>query len=294
MQTRESMIPLSNFVQKYNGKNAEAESLVETFLAGQVPSAQHFPLATKYVAKPYLDRQSEALFAGTLGAYLERSLSKAFPQGYPNWQFDENEKRQMIDVLLKLYGTVPADKTNNAHIFLFGRAAFYDFSQTGSCSYRASYAALKLFKMLQGTTLNVALQSAPSVDQFTVLIGNKNVGYYVYDPLTNPLMLFEREFYIKNILSTFTKVPHQATAMNMTITKELSDTYDKYYPVIKEEFTKLLKSADHNADVILQDTKFAYALTKNKISYDQMRSHTEQAIKVALSLIDKTSLTPKK
>lgn len=294
MQARESIIPLANFVQKYNGNNAEADSLVTTFLAGQVPSAQYFPLATKYVAKDYLDRKPEAPSAGALGTFLQCALFKAFPDGFPNWQSDRDEKRQMLEVMHKLYGTIPTDKESNMQILLFSRAAFYQFSQTGSCSYRASYAALQLFKMMQGTSLNVALQSAPSVDHFTILIGNKKEGYYVYDPLTNPLMVFDREFYIKNILSTFPKAAYQAAAMNMVITQRLSDTYDKQFPLIKDEFEKLLKSSEKNSGVILKDPAFSFTLMKNKIQLDEMQLYTEQAIKTALTLLDKTALTLKK
>jgi hypothetical protein len=290
MQARESMLPLTNFVQKYIGNNAEAEVLVKTFLTGHVPSAQYFPLATKYVAKEYLDRKSEASCAGALGTFLQCALSRAFPDGFPTWQFDKNEKRQMLAVLLKLYGNIPTDKASNMQILLFSRAAFYQFSHMGSCSYRSSYAALQLFKILQGTSLNVALQSAPSVDQFTVLLGNKKEGYYVYDPLTNPLMVFDREFYIKNILSTFPKAAYTATAMNLTITKELSETYDSHFSVIKDEFEKLLISTEQNARVLLQNPSFVITLAKNKIERDQMQSHTETAIKVALALVNKPTL----
>lgn len=291
MNSREPMIPLTNFVQSHKGNSVDAENLVRTFLTGQVPSAQYFPLATKYVAKDYLDRESEAPLSGAVGTYLEYSLLKAFPNGFPNWPFDKDEQRQMIEVLLRLYNTIPSDKKSNAQILLFSRAAFYEFSKEGSCSYRASYAALQLFKILQGTSLNVALQSAPSVDQFTVLIGNKTEGYYVYDALTNPLMLFDREFYIKNILSTFPKAEFQAATMNMTITKELSDTYDKHLPVITDEFTKLLKSSVQDAKVLLKNPAFSFSLSKNKIQRDQMQSHTERAIKVAQALVEKKSLT---
>jgi len=295
LHARESKIPLSNFVQRYKGNVAGAESLVETFLAGQVPPAQHFPLATTHIAQAYVDRQSEASTVGALGAYLLYSLIQAFPDGFPNWQSDEAERRQMLEVFLRLYGTIPTDIKSNAQIVLFSKAAFYEFTQIGSCSYRASYAALALFKIFQDTSLNVSLQSAPSVDQYTVLIGNKKEGFYVYDALTNPLMVYDRDFYIKNILSTFTSVKHQAVPMNITITKKLSEIYDRQSPVIKKEFIKLLESSEKDANrLLIENQLFVISLELNKIPRKQMLPHTEKAIKYAQTLVEKASLTLKK
>ncbi len=229
-----------------------------------MPSAYYFPNATKYVAKEYLDRQKEAPLSGAIMAYLEKVLLKAFTHGYPNYRSDIKERGQMICMLTKLYDTIPTDQASNSLIFLFSHAAFYEHTKVGTCSYRASYAALQLSKILEGTSSVVALQSAPAVDHFTVLLGNKNEGYYVYDALTNPVMLFDREFYIKSILPTFTPATHRPAPMNFRITPQVLELYTKQLPTIKEEFTNLLRTYERDPSKLLQDPAYLICLKKKK------------------------------
>ncbi len=78
----------------------------------------------------------------------------------------------------------------------------------GNCANRACYAAIKLFDLFKQTTWKISLVSNSKKDHFVLYLHDsskqgKERKYYVYDPLTNPKVLFEFEDYIKLILPLF-------------------------------------------------------------------------------------------
>ncbi len=253
--TAAEMIPLSQFVAKSQGDVAKAEALTNTFLDAMPPEEHYFPKST-YVANEYKEKQQrgDARAAGAISTFFQRATQRAFALG------------RDFALLKQLYGILPEDMDTNMQIFLYSHAAEYHFSKIGNCSVRASYAAIMLHQLFKGAKIVVELQSVPSRDHFVVMLGNKAIGYYVYDPLTNPHVVFDTKFYQANVLNTFRKPPYTAQAMKLRITDELVATYEKQLPQIVAIMTELTNTALETVAEIKHDAAYLICLNDNGIS----------------------------
>lgn len=91
------------------------------------------------------------------------------------------------------------EKIQQRH-FLLKHALLFSVTKIGNCSDRAAYASLILFNLLKDTGIKIALQSLKARDQFYVCLGSVAKGWYIYDPLTNPTLLFSVEEYQQTML----------------------------------------------------------------------------------------------
>lgn len=112
-----------------------------------------------------------------------------------------------------------------AELMVFLQAFIFEISDIGNCAHRSAYAALELHKIFQETPINVIVKSAEHVDQQVVYLGNKEIGYFVYDPLTNPEILFTLEEYSKTILTMFCVHQRFKLPIKVTITEKLCEQY---------------------------------------------------------------------
>lgn len=79
--------------------------------------------------------------------------------------------------------------------------------------------------------------SAPTIDHFVVYLGNNDKGWKVYDPLTNPTLIFDLDEYRREILPSF---------------KPLARPKDKVEVVIKAPLVTLFLEKAVQALSILQ------------------------------------------
>ena len=144
----------------------------------------------------------------------------------------------------------------------------------------AGYAALVLAKILSKNGVEVKLTSEPKRDQYIVLIGNKLNGYYVYDPLTNPALLFEYDDYKKEIMPTFSLVDRPFRSYDLTITEELAQEFAERWITIKEELVKLLSEFRSDVNELLHDFNFINSLTKYGVPQNQMPDAVARSLRM--------------
>ncbi len=112
-----------------------------------------------------------------------------------------------------------------AELKVFMQAFIFEISDLGNCSHRSAYAALKLHEIFQDTPIEVFVKSAEHIDQHVVCLGNKTMGYLVYDPLTNPELLFAHEEYSKTILTMFSVHQRPKLPTQVRVTVDLREQY---------------------------------------------------------------------
>jgi len=105
--------------------------------------------------------------------------------------------------------------------YLLSKALAFACTGIGNCSDRSAYAAIQLFELFKSSDIKVSLVSVPSVDQFIVYIGNKERGWYIYDPLTNPAIVFTLEEYKTQVLPLFEPVSMPKNKFEMVIKQPL-------------------------------------------------------------------------
>jgi hypothetical protein len=229
------------------------------------PSERFFPLS-KDTSQKYQDKAGLKTLSGVTSTIVQRNL-------LPVQLISGDNERQ-----LTLFGYYPNSKDNAMKCYLFERAATFKLTHVGACSFRASHAAICLARIFAESNVTVALTSAPTKDQFAVLLGNKAEGWFVYDPLTNPDMIFEHKYYQENILPTFKSVAKEGQKFQLTISKELVNDFDRRWPKIKNEFSSLLNENEIDTNHLLRDRDFIACLQANKVKPKKYKEITDEAI----------------
>ena len=112
-----------------------------------------------------------------------------------------------------------------AHLFLVKKAILFSITEIGNCSDRAAYASLILFNALKETGIKVALQSLETKDQFYVCLGSKETGWKIYDPLTNPSIVFDVAEYQEKMLGYFPLYAAKKSPYKLVINQKVYGQY---------------------------------------------------------------------
>jgi hypothetical protein len=115
--------------------------------------------------------------------------------------------------------------TAQQDLFLMQHSILFSVTKIGNCADRAAYAALVLFKALEDTTIKIALQSLKTKDHFYVCLGNAEKGWKIYDPLTNPTLLFDIEEYQKDVLIYIPQYLHPKKDFKRVINSHVYNQY---------------------------------------------------------------------
>ncbi len=121
-----------------------------------------------------------------------------------------------------------------AELKVFMQAFIFEISDLGNCSHRSGYAALKLHEIFQASPIKVFVKSAEHVDQHVVCLGNEKMSYLVYDPLTNPELLFATEEYSETILTMFRAHQRLKSPTQVMITVNLREQYQHVATGLRE------------------------------------------------------------
>lgn len=271
-------LSLTDFVQQNADATAmdshlsAANQLIEQFHRGFPPHHDVFP-KSEHTSARYTEKRENALLTGVYFALVQGALIRLEV-------VDENG-----DFINKLFGYDINTQGDEHKIYLFAHASMYKITSAGSCSYRASYAALCLYEIFANTPIKVVLHSyLPTRDQFVVMLGNKEMGWFVYDPLTNPELVFDSEQYKKSVLTTFRRPKTSAKPFQLTITKELSANFNARWPLIEVELIKMLTENTGTVEELLRDPALLAYLTLSDIGYEDWGKN----IRAALVLMAKT------
>lgn len=167
-------------------------------------------------------------------------------------------------------------KENSMRGYLFGRATTFKLSGLGKCSFRASYASL-IFAQLFPDEARVHLVSNPKKDQFAVLLNIRN-EWFVYDPLTNPEVLFPLAMYQKEILPKFPDVGRQVLEFKLKVTKAFAEEFFRKYPAILEKISKQFLAALPTPNEILNNAQCMKYIAENGISSQDLAPKISRAL----------------
>jgi hypothetical protein len=168
--------------------------------------------------------------------------------------------------------------------FALCRAFSFDFSNMGNCAHRSSYAALKFCEFFKDAEVKVFIRNEKSRDQYFVVFENKEKEIFVYDPLTNPELVFTEAEYRKKILPLFPLTTNCKVEMNILVTQELREKYRKIADEIRDRFRKDTSFFDEQ--ILKSDMNIIFSMHKNKIP---MHLHHEMIEKACRELKSKCS-----
>lgn len=130
---------------------------------------------------------------------------------------------------IKVFGINAFGDTDGtfAKIFmLYQHAAMFKFFNVGDCSFRCSLAALELRRTLP-KEIFISMRSNAGKDQFYLMLGNSQLGYFVYDPLTNPTLLFHHTTYAQDVLAKFHDVDPRFKAKDYKLVQQSNGVFKK-------------------------------------------------------------------
>ncbi len=183
---------------------------------------------------------------------------------------------------LSFWGWTPHNVSEAKTIYLLRHALHFKTLGLGNCAYRAAYAAIELAKVFFSTHagIEVRLRSYPEIDQFVVIVGNTSSGWTVYDPLTNPDLVFDLAEYDERIKPCFQVVGSPKQAFELTIDrghiKQYQALVQKMLYFIQTEADKLC------AQSLRQDSHYRWFLQEKGIT-DPTGQKTKQAIQHVLA-----------
>ena len=118
------------------------------------------------------------------------------------------------------------NKGKSQELYLFHRAMIFKHTHHGNCAHRSCFSAIELEKILQGSAISVTLISDPTRDHFFIELSLPDSTTPIYDPLTNPELLFEAETHQEKILPLFKPVTRTALPFELTINERHIRQYE--------------------------------------------------------------------
>lgn len=258
-------ITLSTFIQENHG-TASADSIIEK-LGIFSPNAQETYTSDFYFAKYRAMIESETYdlhHNKMMLCCLEAIILTKAPFFYSHTQ----------PVTFFGQSLLPAE------IAVFLKAFIFDISNYGNCAHRAGYAAIQLFNIFKSTDVKILVQSAKLADQFVVYLGNKTMGWYVYDPLTNPELVFTHDEYIQSILPMFPKDTdslRKRIPVSFKITEESCLKYQKMSETLVTQLHAELDRFDSRA--LLSTPAMIFSLLKIGIPVAEHHTKFERVLK---------------
>jgi hypothetical protein len=119
------------------------------------------------------------------------------------------------------------------------RAFVFERSDIGNCSHRASYAAMKLFEMFKDTPIKISVEAIGRerlIDHVIVVLSNDTTKEkFVYDPLTNPELVFGFDEYEEEIMPCFEMSPVGKLGFSCQIDQALCHQYQNLTPRLRQD-----------------------------------------------------------
>lgn len=261
---------LTSYVTKFGGSAEELEKMMAIF--DRPPVSRTIP-KNRYCNKAYAANSQQQFTINTviiLANKLFHTLEATpDPSAFSTWCKEQ-------------YGFTPFVKEELRYKgYLYGRAAFFNFLQIGNCSYRCCLAAMKLRRLISDTNVSIIVQSAPSRDQYIICLGNKESGWYVYDPLTNGRIIFPFKHYQQNVLPTFEEIPNEQRGMqfNFQVTHDDANDFHARWPKIQAAMVKLAKEKLPSESELLNDSLYIKAIGRNGIKDNEHKEAVKEALK---------------
>ena len=126
-------------------------------------------------------------------------------------------------------------------IHVLNHCMSYDLLDLGNCSNRAAFAAFKLYDLLKDTPIKLHIKgvdNSGNIDHVVTYIGNSSLGWFIYDPLTNPLIVFAFDEYKTTIMPLFKSSIRKVRSFEVKMSDMLVEKYAIIYPQYREIMLK--------------------------------------------------------
>ena len=275
MQAIQTTAPIQfgDFVQAYGGSSEHAKDVPQSFYTS--PSVNYFPTSEyrkKEFTKNYVNGAVAAIFQHVI-----------HPVSIDTGNYSRKTYNELVDALgFELFN---ADELTNHKAFWFDRAATFQFCPYASCAWRASYAAVKIARVFENTDFKIYLKSAETKDQFTVVVGNAKSGWFVYDPLTNPDVVFPLELYNKKIIGTFSDRRRGSRKFSLQITLELIKEYSAAWPRMQKLYMQYCENTTVTVESLKNDPALIAGLQLGGVKPANYDKVCLEAIKVYKEIV---------
>lgn len=154
----------------------------------------------------------------------------------------------------------------------------------GNCCARSSYAGINLHGILSPVRgdIKIVLKSYMgefNVDQFVLKIGNENIGWYIYDPLTNPEIIFEEHEYHEVILPMFRT--HTGCSRPISVYLEITSDFVTHCRNLEPDFYSFFRRKFNNLNEksLTNNTEFMTAIKNCRPKIIDEKDINSEAIK---------------
>jgi len=243
-----------DFVEQYNGDQPITQQML-TKLLKMPPPKSKLP-ESEYVSTAYNDRVNDEKMAEFAHNIVQKSTIK----------LNQGSQIQEPEQIAAIFGCYPTDITIAMKQFMFKHATLFDITQVGACTERASYAALSLAEAFKTQAINVAYTSNIKKNQFAVILGNKEIGFYVYDPLTNPELIFSHAYYTKNVLSQFPDNHITSNQVKVKITSDILEEFEAQKNLMRTRLATYIQDNLPTLEQLYHDRIFHF--TTMALGYD--------------------------
>ncbi|MAR83923.1 MAG: hypothetical protein CMF55_03930 [Legionellales bacterium] len=232
------------FSQKYNASMTDSEALLTNRMTIAI---------------------SEKLFDPISPTSLDRERTLFWPN------FSEQFWQPSLDM-----------KGKSKELYLFHKAMTFKHTHHGNCAHRSCFSAIELEKILRGSAITVTVKSDHTRDHFFIELSLPDSTTLIYDPLTNPELLFDAETHQEKILPLIQPVTQTALPFELTI----NERHIRQYELILKRSENFLDSQKSQLSVerIISNPFFIQMQLKENIPVEKFN----ELITTALSRLNKS------
>lgn len=165
---------------------------------------------------------------------------------------------------IAFWGDLPTIEEQAKRLFLVHNALSFSLTGLGNCATRSSYAAIQLFNIFENSGLQIEFLSFVEIDQFVLRIKNNKNEYKIYDPLTNPELIFNEDEYNQKIRPLFNPVPIKKRPFDLVVDEKSIRQYAFKNNTISQFLEK--ERAHTTVDLLKADPNYSSFLTQHNIT----------------------------
>lgn len=231
-----------------------------------------------------LDTQTSEYFSPT---YAQKSQEEREITRLMSWMIEKifypiSQISTNTTARIAFWGELPKNEEQAKNMFLIQHALRFSLTALGNCSARSSYAAIQLFSIMENTGLQIELISFVEIDHFVLRIKNNKNEYTIYDPLTNPELVFDEDGYNQTIKLLFNPVAVQKRPFNLVVDERVirqyafQNTKTNQFLEREREYTTV--------ELLMTDPNYHAFLAEKNIS-DPEYNKTQKAYKQLCNLL---------
>lgn len=241
-------VSLVTYVETQRGNSTIIKAMLEQFsqkLPPPINQTHHYSRHAAYQEWQYLPYQHENLTQ--LANIISETISYCL----------KYDGRSALDLALKNH--LPK-QCNILEFYMLAMSSYFELFDVGSSGHRVSYAATFLREALP-ESIKIRITSNTKRDLILACIGSKKTGYYVYDPSLNPTLLFEHEYYKKNILTLIPESYIKVKRFDLMLQHNTAAKIKRMKPYTHEVICDFIHRIDLEPE-ILKDvfSKFFYSI----------------------------------